>query len=107
MPGAGRETVSGGLESAVRRCFFAPFDERNRPCEGPEDAAHLLSKQWLKRAGVEDVWDTRLWVSSCRRHHAAFDQHQITVPRQSLPAGLLAASDEFGLGHLLDRRYGP
>ncbi len=95
------------MAGSSRSCFFARYDPKHRACFGRTDPCHLLEKQWLKRAGVEDVWDRRLWVEGCRRHHGLFDHHMISVPHEALPWDFLAVCDELGLAALVDRRYGP
>jgi hypothetical protein len=53
-------------------------------CDGPLDAAHLAPKQRLKALYktrgmpahqiAAAVWDARVTVPICRRHHTLFDQ---------------------------------
>lgn len=58
-------------------CFFAQFDDR--PCEyradGQPDRCHLIKKTRLEDAGLseDEVWDPRIIVPGCRRHHHLFD----------------------------------
>ena len=86
-------------------CWLAQFS--SKPCDGPEDFAHILSKQWLRKAGIEDVWDRRWWVPACRLHHANWDNLRLVVPRSAIPKETEILAEVHGIGHLLDRRYGP
>jgi hypothetical protein len=86
-------------------CWLAQFS--SKPCDGRMDPAHLLSKQLLRRKGIEWAWDVRFWVPACRYHHGQFDNYRLTVPRESIPASLESLCEELGLVHALDRRYGP
>jgi hypothetical protein len=91
---------------AVRpgECWLAQFD--GRACEGRMDPAHLVSKQALKRAKCEvDLWDETVWVPACRFHHGQFDNHRLTVPREALPASLIALCERIELDWWIDRRY--
>jgi hypothetical protein len=88
-------------------CWLAQFSDK--PCEGRMDAAHLLSKQWLKKATYPlevSIWDGRFWLPACRYHHAQFDNYRLKVPRESIPAPLESLCEELGLTWALDRRYG-
>ncbi len=103
-------------------CWLARFDEKERPCAGRTQKAHLLEKQTLKREvrshaawirgepewpdGMNGIWDERLWIPACERHHSLFDHHMIAVPRSALPASTEELAEQLGLGWYLDRRFG-
>ncbi len=113
------------MEAAAVRCFFARFDPKERPCEGRSQKAHLIAKQTLRREfraarepgvrrgetiwpdALNGIWDARVWVPACERHHHLFDHHMISVPRESLPESFLSLAEELGLSWAVDRRYGP
>ena len=87
-------------------CWLAQFS--SKPCDGPEDFAHLIDKQTLKK-GVADlsfVWDERFYRPACRFHHANFDNRRLTVPRSAIPQSTEELARELGLTWWLDRRYG-
>jgi hypothetical protein len=92
----------------MRDCFFAHLS--HRPCDGPEDFAHLIPKQTLKRElrtnDKDVIWAPEVWVRACRRHHGDFDARLLRLPRASLPRCTELWADERGLGWLLDRMYG-
>ncbi len=88
------------------RCWLSRFSEE--PCEPGlfRDPVHLIPKQTLRRRGFEDVWDERVWVPSCRFHHARFDRYALEVPRSALPQSLETFAEEHGFEGYLDRRFG-
>lgn len=43
------------------------------------------------------VWDERVVVPMCRRHHHQFDNYIHRIPRRDVPPGLLAYAREHGL----------
>jgi hypothetical protein len=89
-----------------RFCWLVGFGGQ-LPCEGRTDRAHLIAQQTLKRLGHGDlVGDPRTWVPACRKHHTAFDDYRLSVPREGLPEALESLCEELGLSWYLDRRYG-
>ena len=87
-------------------CFFKPFVET--ACDGPTDRCHLLPKGFLKREVGKDpeiIWDERVWVPGCRRHHADFDNFVFRIPREALPSALEAFAVEHGVLWRVDRDY--
>lgn len=80
------------------RCFF----RGKGPCDGwARDRAHLIPKQRLVQAGLpfDDVWDGRVWVPLCRRHHHRFDQGFLDLVEGDYPAGLRAYAEEHGFAY--------
>lgn len=73
-------------------CWFA--DKFDHECEwrpdGQPDPAHLIPQQRLKQAGIEDVWDPRLVVPSCRLAHHLFDSKARKIAYTDYPPKLLA-----------------
>lgn len=70
-------------------CFFAQlgFSGCEHRADGQPDRAHLIPAQRVRHAGLE-VWDDRLWVYGCRKHHHQFDHGFITLGSAQYPAGL-------------------
>jgi hypothetical protein len=91
-------------------CWLARFAPEV-PCDGPEDFAHLIAKQRIKRQVSRDqriVWHPATFVRACRRHHGMLDvERTLRVPRSEIPAATEAFAREFGLEWSLDRDYGP
>lgn len=90
------------------QCWLAQFATTS--CEGRMDKAHLLPKSRLKKEHVpaEALWDPRVWVPACRKHHSAFDvARTLRVPRSALPVGLVRYAEDHGVGWLVDRDFGP
>lgn len=86
----------------MSKCFFeSPF------CDGPTDKAHLIPKQRLKKARLnqEQIWDKRVWTSMCRYHHHRFDNGFLRIPREDLPKGIEEYAAEHELAWSLDRDY--
>lgn len=90
----------------MRRCFFAPHS--TAPCmyrpDGLPDRAHLIPKQRLRIAGIDDVWDNRAWVLSCRRHHHLFDQGYLPLSIADYPPEFIDFATEHGLHFVSERR---
>jgi hypothetical protein len=111
------------IEGEVAECWLAQFSAT--PCEGRMTRAHLLSKQdirkqiWLPAQRGESGLvlpdtlkelqdDPRTWRPGCWSHHLQFDfSLKLRVPRESIPAETEQFAEEFKVGWLLDRRYGP
>jgi hypothetical protein len=53
--------------------------------------AHLIPKQRLKAAGLshDEIWDLRVWVPACERHHHQFDKGFIRLGVDDYPQELL------------------
>ena len=102
-------------------CWLAKLTDT--PCSGRLERVHLLSKQTIRRevwqsrkwkaSGLQPdtffdlVWDRRVWVPGCSGHHYLLDQSKkLTVPRESLPDGVEAYAEQWGLGWWLTRIYG-
>jgi hypothetical protein len=76
-------------------------------CDGPLDAAHLAPKQRLKALYktrgmpahqiAAAVWDARVTVPICRRHHTLFDQKVIRLTEDQFPPKMLEYAAEYGL----------
>lgn len=90
-------------------CWLARFAPEV-PCDGPEDFAHLISKQRIKREVSHDqriVWHPATFVRACRRHHGMLDvERTLRIPRSEIPAITEVFAREFGLEWSLDRDYG-
>jgi hypothetical protein len=90
-------------------CWLARFAP-DVPCDGPEDFAHLIGKQRIKREVSHDqriVWHPATFVRACRRHHGMLDvERTLRIPRSEIPAITEAFAREFGLEWSLDRDYG-
>ena len=86
-------------------CWLAQFTDTD--CQGRMDRIHLVPKQVLKRAGIEDVWDERWWQPGCRWHHGQFDNYRLVVPRPALPWQVEHFAATHGLTWYMERRYGP
>jgi hypothetical protein len=82
-------------------------------CDGRVERAHLVPKQRLRRDGLDeaDVWDPRVLVPLCRRHHHRLDQGFVEVDRADLPARFAGWLEEHGYGWAPGRgwvrRYDP
>ena len=94
------------------RCFFE--DAGWGPCrmrfDGNFDPAHLIPKRRIvevfARRGepCPDLWDERLWVPSCRRHHHLFDSKLRRLTLSEFPPKLLAWAQQHGFYFDQDRR---
>lgn len=86
-------------------CYFARIFRT--PCDGPLDLCHLIPKQRLKKADVPDdaIWDERIVVNGCRRHHHRFDQGFDSLGRNDLPPGVAEYAAEHDLTWSLDRDF--
>jgi hypothetical protein len=87
-------------------CWLAQFTDT--ACGGLLDAAHLIPKQRMKRAGLPeaDVFDPRTGVSACRRHHNLFDNRSLRLARRDLPRVIEDWAQEHNFTWSLDRDYG-
>lgn len=98
-------------------CALAQFSDT--PCrhraDGQPDRAHLIKQQRLKRAlksrGLSKaeiqaiVWDERIWVWACRKHHSDFDELRLVLLESDYPASV----HEFAADHgfvFIDARRG-
>ncbi len=85
------------------RCQFTGWD---KPCDGPIQAAHVISKQALKRRGLQAfLWDVRNGVAACYQHHRRSDSGHARFPREMLPAAAEEFARELDLDWWLDRFY--
>lgn len=76
-------------------CWFRQLGD----CDGRIQRAHLIPKQRLKRAGVradDDVWDQRVVVPACARHHTLFDMKFIHLEETDYPETLQQYAGEHG-----------
>lgn len=94
----------------MSRCFFA--DLGHAGCEfrpgGLPDRAHLIPAQRLRhRKLTAHVWDSRVYVLACRKHHHMADNGFIRLSRDQLPRGVEEFAAQHGLEWSLDRDYGP
>jgi hypothetical protein len=60
----------------------------------------------LYRHKPEVIFDPRVGVSGCRKHHSLLDNGAIKIKRQHLPACVEEYAEQYGLGWSLDRDYG-
>lgn len=89
-------------------CWFARFFDD--PCDGRVDLCHVgLQKQTLRQAGLteEQVWDPRIWRYGCRHHHERSHWPSFRLTREQLPESVEQFADDHGLGHRLERDFGP
>lgn len=74
------------------------------------DRIHLIPKGRIKQELQTDdkrlLWHPSLWVYSCRKHHADFDNWVFRVAREDLPPALEEAAKVLGMEWSLDRDYG-
>jgi hypothetical protein len=100
---AGSPTLGDPRES----CFFAFLGWG--PCrlrfDGRLDRCHLIEKQRLRQAGIENLWDERLWVPGCRHHHGLFDRKLRPLSLADYPPKLLAFAEAEGFA-FVDERTG-
>lgn len=76
-------------------------------CEPPIQAAHILSKQALRRHGHGDkLWDTRNGLGACYRAHRRSDAALERFPVEHLPDAFWEFADEVGLRYLAEKHYG-
>ena len=100
---------------AEPRCFF----EHLGGCEGRLVRAHLIPKQRIKREVLsisynrtrEILWDPRCWRWMCGGltglggHHGQFDNKQIRIRYDELPAAVKEYAAQYGLEWSLERDY--
>lgn len=98
---------------AGRHCFMEGRPGWG-PCEGRMDAAHLIPKQRIKRELKGHytepelqaiVWDRRVLIDACRRHHHQLDNYIHRLRRDELPVELTAYAREYHLVWSLIRDY--
>lgn len=76
-------------------------------CEPPIQAAHILSKQALRRRGLHrHVYDPRNGIGACYKAHRRSDAGLERFPADRIPADAREFARELNLEHLLDRYYG-
>ena len=90
------------------RCWFAHNLQGVGSCDGRQDPCHLIKAQVIRReVGTEAIWDQRVIVPGCRRHHGMLDHsRQIRIPRSLLPGSVEAFAHDHGLEWWLAREYG-
>lgn len=112
---------------AVGRCWLAQHDERRRPCSGPFERFHFISRQRVRHAlgallpwgaaGTEEwnhfsdllqlaEWDPRNAEVGCEGHHRRFDSHltpPLIVPYSALPARTIYFAFDWGIDDQLNR----
>lgn len=52
------------------------------------------------------IWDSRSWTYMCRWHHGQFDNYQLHIRREDLPAEVEAYAREHLFLTRLDQRFG-
>jgi len=88
-------------------CVMAP----ESPCDGPLDAHHVLSKQFLKahvstleeQAGLAIIWDPANGVKVCRKHHGLLTTKARRLTRAMVPQDVWDFAAANGLVWLLQR----
>jgi hypothetical protein len=93
------------------RCWFWQLGM----CDGRIDRAHLLPKQRIKRlfrdrnpdALFAMIWDSRVWIPACRKHHTMLDSKRLTIAREELPLTLWEYAAEHDLTWMVDADYQP
>jgi hypothetical protein len=93
------------------RCWFKTNVTGCGPCEGPLQRAHLIRAQVISREvsdAFEILWDPRVWVPGCVRHHRMLDHsRQIRLARSQVPVAVEEFALEFpDVAFWLDREYG-
>lgn len=75
-------------------------------CDGPVQAAHVISKQTLKRHGHGDkVWDPRNAIGACYKAHRRSDAGLERFPRRVFGPEVFEFAEEVGLSWMLDKLY--
>lgn len=91
-------------------CFF----HGDGTCSGLLERAHLIPKQRIKRElkyrlsadELHDVvWDPRVLVLACRRHHILFDAWRLRPLREALPEGVEEFARQWGFEAFLERDF--
>ncbi len=78
----------------------------NGECDGRVQGHHLISKQALKKRGLEiHLWDTRNRLPVCERRHDLHTRRIEPLPRSLIPVEAWAFADEVGLRWWLERFY--
>ena len=88
-----------------RGCYLTRLGYKD--CDGLLDAAHMCSKQRLKilfkRRGMPAtqiaaaVWDPRVTVPICRRHHTLLDQKVIRLTEDQYPPKMHEYAKQYAL----------
>jgi hypothetical protein len=92
----------------MKLCYFNRFT--SSPCryraDGQPDRAHMIPQQRMKqeyktrkyRANdiAMAIWDHRIIVPACRRHHDAFDQKQLRLLLNDYPVSTHEYAKEYG-----------
>lgn len=69
-----------------------------------EDFA-ALGVTWEPVAMKHVIWDDRVWVHACRRHHGDFDNYRIRLWRADLPQSVFEFAAQYGLSWRLERDF--
>ena len=104
-----RAIPSADLIALARQspCWLAQFQPT--ACQGEVQLCHLIKQQRLRDYHVpeEAIWDQRVLVPGCERHHNALDKTRtLRVPRVALPPEVEEYAAEHQLLWSLDRDYG-
>lgn len=76
-------------------------------CDGPVQAAHIISKQALKRHGHADkLWDVRNGIAACYRAHRRSDAALARFPATLFSSEFWEFADEVNLRWLVEKQYG-
>lgn len=76
-------------------------------CDGPVQAAHVISKQTLRRRGLhQHVYDPRNGIGACYKAHRRSDNAVERFPVDRVPVAAWEFAHELGLDYLLERLYG-
>jgi hypothetical protein len=62
-------------KAKVDGCACIAFENDHGPCWGPIDPAHLVDRSLAPSAGD----DARAVIPLCRRHHNAYDEHDLDL----------------------------
>jgi len=75
-------------------------------CAGPIQGHHLITKQALKKRGLEiHLWDIRNRLPVCERRHDLHTRRIQVIPRDLIPVEAWQFADEIGLRWWLERFY--
>lgn len=89
-------------------CFFKDLGYTG--CEyradGLPDRAHLIPAQRLRHNKLTpQVWDSRVYVLACRRHHHLFDNGFLKLTRDQLPHSVIEFAEQHDLEWSIARDY--
>ncbi len=75
-------------------------------CLGPIQGHHLITKQALKKRGLEiHLWDIRNRLAVCERRHDLHTRRIEPISRDLIPPEAWEFADELGLRWWLERFY--